>query len=125
MVAAARCAFFDRTLLFEDATGCHACSLEASKRVLSGIPLGCSLLSPVGTINSAQTLKERKERVQNSLLTRLLPLSQYVRPPLPLSLSPVPCSISSPGCARLICPYRLARCWCTHFYMFFSTFNGV
>jgi aminopeptidase N len=35
----------------------HACSLEASWRVTNGVPLGCSLLLPVGTVHSVQTLK--------------------------------------------------------------------
>jgi hypothetical protein len=37
--------------------GSHACSLEASKGVTNGIPLGCSLLLPVGTVNCVATLK--------------------------------------------------------------------
>jgi hypothetical protein len=40
--------------------GCHwshACSLQASRRVTNDIPLGCSLLLPVGTVNCVQTLK--------------------------------------------------------------------
>jgi hypothetical protein len=41
----------------EDAIGSHACSLETSMRVSNGIPLGCSFLLPVGTVNCVQTLK--------------------------------------------------------------------
>jgi hypothetical protein len=41
----------------EDAIGSHACSLEASRRVTNGIPLGCSLFLPVHTVNCVQTLK--------------------------------------------------------------------
>jgi hypothetical protein len=44
--------------------GCHwitrtSCSFEANMRVTNGIPLGWSLLSPVGTVNSVQTLKAK------------------------------------------------------------------
>jgi hypothetical protein len=53
----ARCAFFDRNLHFEDAIGSHACSLEASVRVINGIPLGCSLFLLGRTVNCVQTLK--------------------------------------------------------------------
>ena len=35
----------------------HACALEANMRVPNGIPLGCPLLLPVGTVNRVQTLK--------------------------------------------------------------------
>jgi hypothetical protein len=35
----------------------HSCSLEASRRVTNGIPLGYSLLLPVHTVNCVQTLK--------------------------------------------------------------------
>jgi hypothetical protein len=42
----------------EDAIGSHASSLEASKRVTNGIPLGCSLLLPVGTVNHVETLQD-------------------------------------------------------------------
>jgi hypothetical protein len=41
----------------EDAIGAHACSLEANMRATNGIPLGCLLLLPVGTVNCVQTLK--------------------------------------------------------------------
>jgi hypothetical protein len=40
--------------------GSHACSLEANMRVINGIPLGCSLLLPVCTANSVQTLQVRQ-----------------------------------------------------------------
>jgi hypothetical protein len=43
----------------EDAIGSHACSFEANMRVTNGIPLGSSLLLPVCTVNSVQTLKAR------------------------------------------------------------------
>jgi hypothetical protein len=42
---------FGRNLAFEDAIGSHACSFEARMRVTNGIPLGCSLLLPVHTVN--------------------------------------------------------------------------
>jgi hypothetical protein len=42
----------------EDAIEIHALALfEASMRVINGIPLGCSLLLPVGTVNSVKTRK--------------------------------------------------------------------
>jgi hypothetical protein len=41
----------------EDAIGSHTSSLEASRRVANGIPLGWSLLLPVDTVNCVQTLK--------------------------------------------------------------------
>jgi hypothetical protein len=44
---------FDRNL----AIGSHACSIEASRRVTNGIPLGCPPLLLVGSVNSIQTLK--------------------------------------------------------------------
>jgi hypothetical protein len=37
-----RCAFFNNRILLEDAIGFHACLLETSRRVINGIPLGCS-----------------------------------------------------------------------------------
>jgi hypothetical protein len=37
-----KCAFSDR-FTFEDAIGSHTCSLQASRRVTNGIPLGCPL----------------------------------------------------------------------------------
>jgi len=46
---------FRQELALEDAIGSHACSLEASKRVTNDIPLGHSLLLPVGTVNRVQT----------------------------------------------------------------------
>jgi hypothetical protein len=41
----------------EDAIGSHVCSLEANMLVTNDIPLGCSFLLPVGTVNSVTTLK--------------------------------------------------------------------
>jgi hypothetical protein len=41
----------------EDIIGAHACSLEMSMCVTTGIPLGCSLLLPVDAVNCVQTLK--------------------------------------------------------------------
>jgi hypothetical protein len=35
----------------------RACSLEASRSVTNGIPLGCPLFLPVDTVNCVQTLK--------------------------------------------------------------------
>ena len=52
-----RCAFFGKKFTLEDAIGSHACSFEANMYVTNGIPLGCPLLLPVGTVNSVQTLK--------------------------------------------------------------------
>jgi O-acetyl-ADP-ribose deacetylase (regulator of RNase III) len=46
----------------EDAIGAHASSLEASMRVTNGIPIGVSLLLPVGTIICVQTLKVQSVR---------------------------------------------------------------
>jgi CubicO group peptidase (beta-lactamase class C family) len=40
-----------------DAVGSHTCSLEASMHVTNGIPLGCSLLLLVGTVNCVRTLQ--------------------------------------------------------------------
>jgi hypothetical protein len=49
---------FRQKFTLEDAIGSHACSLEALTCVWpNGIPLGCSLLLPVDTVNSVQTLK--------------------------------------------------------------------
>ena len=48
---------FRQKFTLEDAIGSHACSLEANTRVTNGIPLGSSLLLPVCTVNSVQTLK--------------------------------------------------------------------
>jgi hypothetical protein len=48
---------FRQKFTLEDAIGSHACSLEASRRVTNGIPLGCSLCLPVHTVNFVQTLK--------------------------------------------------------------------
>jgi hypothetical protein len=53
-----RCAFFGRNLRSRSAIGSHAFApLEASRRVTNDIPLGCSLLLPVHTVNCVQTLK--------------------------------------------------------------------
>jgi hypothetical protein len=53
-----RCAFFDRNLHSRSAIEVHAFApLEASRRVTNGIPLGCSLILPVRTVNCVQTLK--------------------------------------------------------------------
>jgi hypothetical protein len=46
----------------------HACSLEASMWVINGIPLGCSLLLTVGTVNSVQTRKVMNKEAQAILL---------------------------------------------------------
>jgi hypothetical protein len=48
---------FRQKFTLEDAIGSHACSFEANMRVTNGIPLGCSLLLPVDTVNSVQTRK--------------------------------------------------------------------
>jgi hypothetical protein len=48
---------FRQKFALEDAIGSHACLLEANMRVIDGIPLGCPLLLPVGTVNCVQTLK--------------------------------------------------------------------
>jgi hypothetical protein len=48
---------FRQKFTLDDAIGSHACSLEANMRVPNGIPMGCPLLLPVGTVNCAQTLK--------------------------------------------------------------------
>jgi hypothetical protein len=48
---------FRQKFTLEDAIGSHACSLEASRRVTNGIPLGSSLFLPVHTVNCVQTLK--------------------------------------------------------------------
>jgi hypothetical protein len=53
-------AHFRHKSTLDDVIGCHACSLEASMHVANGIPLGCSLLLPVGTVNCVQTLKARQ-----------------------------------------------------------------
>jgi hypothetical protein len=52
-----RCAFSDRNLPIEEVIGSHACSREASMHATNGIPLGCSLLLSVGTVNYIETLK--------------------------------------------------------------------
>jgi hypothetical protein len=48
---------FRQEFTLEDAIGSHACSREANMRVTNGIPLGRSLLLPVGTVICVQTLK--------------------------------------------------------------------
>jgi hypothetical protein len=48
---------FRQKFTLEDAIGSHACSLEASRRVTIGIPLGSPLFLPVHTVNCVQTLK--------------------------------------------------------------------
>jgi histidinol-phosphate/aromatic aminotransferase/cobyric acid decarboxylase-like protein len=50
-------AHFSAEITVENANGSHACSLQVSRRVANGIPLGCPLFSPVHTVNSVQTLK--------------------------------------------------------------------
>jgi serine/threonine protein kinase len=52
-----RCAFFDRILQSRIPLYPTPVSLEAKMRVTNSIPLGCSLLLPVGTINCAETLQ--------------------------------------------------------------------
>jgi transmembrane 9 superfamily protein 3 len=49
---------FRQKFTLEAAIGSHACSLEANMRVPNGVPLGCPLLLPVGTVNCVQTLKD-------------------------------------------------------------------
>jgi hypothetical protein len=58
----------------EDAIGPHACSLEANMRVTNGIPLGCPLLLPVGTVNCVATLKVISARVGSMTLVLRLSL---------------------------------------------------
>jgi hypothetical protein len=48
---------FRQKFTLEDAIGPHASSLEASRRVTNGIPLGCPRFLPVHTVNCVQTLK--------------------------------------------------------------------
>jgi hypothetical protein len=48
---------FRQEFTLKDAIGSHACSLEANMHMTNGIPLGSSLLLPVGTVNCVQTLK--------------------------------------------------------------------
>jgi hypothetical protein len=48
---------FRQNFTLEDAIGSHACSLEASRRVTNGIPLGCPLFLLVHTVNCVATLK--------------------------------------------------------------------
>jgi hypothetical protein len=50
---------FRQECALDDAIGSHACSLEAIMRVTNGIPLGCSLLLPIGTVICVRTLKAR------------------------------------------------------------------
>jgi hypothetical protein len=57
LVAVGHGARFWQKFTLEDAIGSHACSLEANTRVTNGIPLGCSLLLPVDTVNCVQALK--------------------------------------------------------------------
>jgi hypothetical protein len=52
---------FRQNFTIEDAIGSHACSLEANTRVANSIPLGCSLLLPVDTVNCVQILKGGSE----------------------------------------------------------------
>jgi hypothetical protein len=48
---------FRQKFTLEDAIGSHACSLQVSRRVTNGIPLGCPLFIPVRIVNYIQTLK--------------------------------------------------------------------
>jgi hypothetical protein len=48
---------FRQKVTLEDAIGSHSCSLEPSMPMANDIPLGCSLLLTVGTVNSVQILK--------------------------------------------------------------------
>jgi hypothetical protein len=48
---------FGLDFALENAIGSHACSLEASKRVTNGIPLGRPRPLTVTTVNSATTVK--------------------------------------------------------------------
>jgi hypothetical protein len=48
---------FRQDFALEDAIRSHAYSIEANMRVTNGIPLGISLLLPVGTVNCVQTLQ--------------------------------------------------------------------
>ena len=50
---------FRQKFTLEDAIGPHASSLEASRRVTNGIPLGCPRFLPVHTVNCVQTLKAK------------------------------------------------------------------
>jgi hypothetical protein len=58
---------FRQKSTLEDAIGSHACSLEASRRVTNGIPLGSSLFLPVHTVNCVQTLKVVQPTVGQTL----------------------------------------------------------
>jgi hypothetical protein len=53
--------------VLEDAIDSHICSLEANMCVTDDIPLGCSLLLTVTTVNSIQTLKAVKPRPRNAV----------------------------------------------------------
>jgi hypothetical protein len=53
---------FRQKFSLEDAIGPHASSLEASRRVTNGIPLGSPLFLPVHTVNCVQTLKANGQR---------------------------------------------------------------
>jgi hypothetical protein len=57
MLTAGTMRVFRQKVALEDAIGSHACSLEANMRVTNSIPLGCSLLLPVDTVNCVQTLQ--------------------------------------------------------------------
>jgi hypothetical protein len=48
---------FRQKFTLEDALGSHASSLEASRRVTNGIPLGCPRFLPVHAVYCVQTLK--------------------------------------------------------------------
>ena len=48
---------FRQKFTLEDAIGPHASSLEASRRVTNGIPLGCPRFLPVHAVYCVQTLK--------------------------------------------------------------------
>jgi hypothetical protein len=83
---------FRQKSTLEDAIEFHALApLEASMRVTNDIPLGCSLLLPVGTVNFVQTLKGCRP---NSLLTTTMAAKHLWRKGLPatrayLTLRPV------------------------------------
>jgi hypothetical protein len=53
---------FQQKSTLKDAIGSHACSLEASRHVTNGIPLGRPLPLTGTTVNSVQTLKVLQTR---------------------------------------------------------------
>jgi hypothetical protein len=78
----------------EDAIGSHACSLEATTRVINDLLLGCSHLLPVDAVNRFQTLKARRrsETAQGHIIRANLPTTSFFIGGEDCPTDAVPCS---------------------------------